>query len=443
MICNIPKVTVTTWSSNNVLLVGPTYRQFLNKSLSVVENSDVASIIGQPGMGKTTILRKVQQILEDKKYVFYLDLASKGEIEEEFWNKIDLMSLKEIVIRKMDKKKYGYSFWKKLFGVSFEKHLGSLCGKMNDSLLRIFCGNYTRDFDGMLRLLRDLKEVVSPVLLIDEVRDHHLQKIHRLINSGLNIPVLMAIPTDAYSKVSDLAIRRRLDESRISLDNALTSDDIKEIVEAYCKDLSDILYPIVLSLWNGKEINTVSSILQYIRSEIDKAESFCKENIGCIREKIKESYTLKDVAEDSRSLEKMMRESLISLAKEFNISYVHPRGKRVEVKGKTLTVGLFFIKDGLAYVGLVKLFNGKEVERDQEIELLSYIDKIEHEKKEYKVALKFLVTNVRLNINGVETVELPTLEAVRIIRGDSMLLEERLRSLLNSVSPDKKEEVVV
>ena len=93
MICNIPKVTVTTWSSNNVLLVGPTYRQFLNKSLSIVENSDVASIIGQPGMGKTTILRKVQQVLEDKKYVFYLDLASKGEIEEEFWNKIDLLSL--------------------------------------------------------------------------------------------------------------------------------------------------------------------------------------------------------------------------------------------------------------------------------------------------------------------------------------------------------------
>ena len=443
MICDIPKVTVTTWSSNNVLLVGPTYRQFLNKSLSVIENSDVASIIGQPGMGKTTILRKVQQILENKKYVFYLDLASKGEIEEEFWSKIDFISLKESVIGRMDKKKYGYSFWKKLFGISFEKHLSSLCGKINDSLLRIFCGNYTRDFDGMLMLLRDLKEIFSPVLLIDEVRDHHLQKIHRLINSGLSIPVLMAIPTDAYSKVSDLAIRRRLDESRISLDNALTSDDIKEIVEAYCKELSDILYPIILSLWNGKEINTVSSILQYIRSEIDKAESSCGENIDCIREKIRESYTLKNVTEDSRSLERMIRESLISLSKEFNISYVHPRGKRVEVKGKTLTVGLFFIKDGLAYVGLVKLFNGKEVERDQEIELLSYIDKIDHEKKEYKVAIRFLITNVKLNVNGVEVIEIPTLEAVRIIRGDSMLLEERLRSLLDSVSSDKKEEAVV
>ena len=438
MICNIPKVTVTTWSSDKIVLAGPTYRQYLNKSLEIISSKDVASIIGQPGMGKTTILRKAEESCKDKMFTFFLDLASKNEIEDEFWSKVDKFKLREIVLPKMDKKKYGYTFFKRIRGINFEKHLEGLCDKLNDPLIRLYCINYTRDFDGMLKLIGDLKSVTDVVLFIDEVRDSHLPKIHRLINSGLAVPVLMAIPTDAYNKVTDLAIRRRLDESRISLDSALTADDIREIIEVYCKPLSEELYPIVLSMWNGKELNTVSSILQYVKNEVDKAVNDCgSEELSCVKEKVKNSYTLKDLETDSKTLEKMIREELTNLAKEYDITYVHPRGKRVEVKGKNITVGLFFIYGEYAYIGLVKLMNNQEV--DSETQLLPFINVIEHDKKEYKVAKRFVITNGKISLEGVDSVELSTLEVVRMIRGDTVILEEKVRGLLKIILLSQKE----
>ena len=442
MICNIPKVTVTTWSSDKVILVGPTYRQYLAKSLEVINSKDVASIIGQPGMGKTTILRKAEESCKDRMFTIFLDLSSKDSIEDEFWSKIDKIKIREMVLPKMNRKKYGYSLFKRIRGISFEKHLEGLCNKLDDPLLRLYCMSYQRDFDGMLRMIGDLKSIKDVVLFIDEVRDYHLSKIHRLINSGLAVPVLMAIPTDAYNKVTDLAIRRRLDESRISLDSALTSEDIKEIIEAYCKPLTDELFPIILSLWNGKELNTVSSILQYIRNEVDKAVTACGgEDLECVKEKIKSSYTLKDIDADSKALEKMIRETLVSLSKELGIAYVHPRGKRVEVKGKTITVGIFFVYNDLAYVGLVKLMNNSQV--DSEVQLLSYLDSVEHEKKEYKVGKKFVITNGKIDIPGIDVIEISTLEAIRIIRGDSIILEEKVRGLFKDVvSQSNKQEVI-
>ncbi len=434
MICNIPKVTVTTWNSDNVILVGPTYKQYLDKALNAIKNNDIASIIGQPGMGKTTILKKVQEITRDS---LYMDLASKGEIEEEFWSKIDKGEIARKVLPKMDKKKFGYSFWKRLMGIKFEDWLYKVCGKYDDPLLRLYCMDYQKDFDGMIKAINDLKDIEHFSLLIDEVRENHIPKIHRLINAGLGIPVIMAIPTEVYSKISDLAIRRRLDESRISLDNALTPEDIKEIVDAYCHEISDDLFPIVLSLWNGRELNTVSSILQFMKSEVEKFEKECSsENlIDCVKEKLKESHSLKNPDEESKKLEKMIRDLLSSLAKEFQITYVHPRGKRVEVKGKYLTLGIFFIKDGNAYIGLVKLLNDDKTE-DEEVKLLSMIEKIEHDKKEYTIEKRFVITNSqKLNIDPTVTkIELTTMEAIRILQGDSEILEEQLKEILTSFS---------
>lgn len=449
MICDIPKVSVTTWSSKNIILVGPTYRQYLNKAIDSVKNKHVASIIGQPGMGKTTILKKVEETLSDKYNVFYLDLASKGEIEEEFWSKINGEQIRNTVFPLLDKdkKKYGYSFFKKLFGVSFKSHLDSLCGKIiakDDKNLRIYCLNYEKGFDGMINFINDMKTFSNIVLLIDEVRESHIPKIHRLINSGLGISILMAIPTDAYSRITDLAIRRRLDESRISLDS-LTTEDIKEIVDAYCKPLSEELLPIILSLWKGRELNTVSSILQFIRSEIEKASKDCNENVECLKEKIRTSYSLHNVEEDSKNLEKLIRDSLSSMSKEFNITYVHPRGKRIEVKGKSFVAGLFFIMDNEAYIGLVKLFNN-ESEADDDIKLLSYVTSVEHEKKEYPVKLRFVITNSSsLNVpQTLNKIELTTMEVVRILQGDNEILDEKVRQLMRGLmSQTNKNEVAI
>ncbi|AWR96334.1 ATP-binding protein [Acidianus sulfidivorans JP7] len=426
-ICNIPKVTVTTWSSRNVVLAGPTYRQYFQKALDAIKNKDIASIIGQPGMGKTTILKKLQENVE---HSFYLDLASKAEIEDEFWSKVDGFKLKELVLPLLsqNKKKYGYSFFKKLFGVKFEDWLEKSCGKFDDAELKIYCLSYERNFDGMLKLISDLKKFQDITLLIDEIRENHISKIHRLINSGLGIPVIMAIPTDSYSKITDLAIRRRLDESRISLDSALTSQDIKEIIDAYCHPIVDDLFPIVLSMWNGRELNTVSSILQFIKNDIEKIEKECNEDLSCIKEKLKNSHTLKNPEEDSRNLEKMIRDMLNSLSKELDISYVHPRGKRIEIKGKYIVAGLFFIKDNVAYVGLVKLMSDDK-DHDEEVELLSQLEKVEHEKKEYIVGNKFVITNSQnLKTNNVNKIEISTIEAIRILQGDADILEEKVKA---------------
>jgi len=434
VICNIPKVTVTTWSSKNVILVGPTYRQYLNKALEVIKNKEVASIIGQPGMGKTTILKKVEEIVSS---AIYLDLSAKGEIEDEFWSKIDRVKVKQLVypLLEREKRKYGYSFFKRLFGVSFESHLESLCSKMiakEDVNLRLYCLNYERDFDGMISFLRDYKSIAEVSLLIDEVRESHIPKIHRLINSGLQIPVLIAIPTDAYSRISDLAIRRRLDESRISLDS-LSSEDIKEIIEAYCKPLAEEFFPVVLSMWKGKELNTVSSILQFIRSEDEKVSKECGDNIQCAKEKIKTSFSLSNIEEDSKNLEKLIRDSLLSLSKELNISYVHPRGKRIEVKGKSVVAGIFFIAKGEAYLGSVRLYNN-ESKADEELKLLSQVTTVEHEKKEYPVKCRFVITNSSaLEVENVKKVEMSTMEVIRVLKGDTEILEEKVRGLVSSL----------
>ncbi|MEM4884817.1 MAG: ATP-binding protein, partial [Saccharolobus sp.] len=65
MSCEIPRVSVTTWSSKGVILVGPTYKKYLEKALNAVKNKEVASVVGQPGMGKTTLLKKIEELTEN------------------------------------------------------------------------------------------------------------------------------------------------------------------------------------------------------------------------------------------------------------------------------------------------------------------------------------------------------------------------------------------
>lgn len=443
MICELPKVAVTTWSAKEVKLAGPTYRKYLEKAREAVERKEVRAIIGQPGMGKTTLLRSLA--LEVGNSALFLDLAGKEGFEEEFWVKLDPSKVRELVFPKLEgeKGKYGYGFLKRLLGVNFRDHLERNCSKFNDPRTRLFCMSYSRDFDGMLKFLQDAKEEMNVVLLVDEVRETHIPQIHRLINSGTGVPVIMAIPTDVYSRVTDLAIRRRLDESRITLDSALTDADLKEIVEAYCPQLREELYPVILDLWNGRELNTVSSVLQFIRVEVEKAESTCGGDLSCVKDTFVKYHTLKDPEEDSKKLEKIVRDELSSMCQELGISYVHPRGKRVEAGGKYAVVGIFFLKDELAHVGVVKLKNDSS-SQDQELEVLSKVEMVEHERRKYPVANRFLITNsLNLEYQGVNRILMSVLEVTRVLQGDSDLLKERLRTLLEHSYPQGSEQVTV
>ena len=274
------------------------------------------------------------------------------------------------------------------------------------------------------------------------MRENHVPQIHRLINSGVGVPVVMAIPTEVYSRVTDLAIRRRLDESRITLDSALTEEDIREIVETYCSPLREELFPVVLELWNGRELNTVSSILQFIRSEVERAEANCNGDLSCVKEEFLKSHTLKDPEEDSRKLEKLVRDELNAMSHDLGISYVHPRGKRVEVDGKYAVVGLFFLRDDVAHVGLVKLKNDGSGE-DQDLEVLSKVEKVEHEKREYPVGGRLLVTNSpSLDSPRVTKLLLSTMEVTRILQGDLDLLRERMRSMLELRKSEGREQAI-
>ncbi|WP_048099809.1 ATPase AAA [Candidatus Acidianus copahuensis] len=441
-ICNIPNVTVTTWSSRNVVLAGPSYKKYLQKTLDLVKQNQVASIIGQPGMGKTTILRKLEQ--ENAGFI-YLDMANMKDIGQEFWSKIDREKAKMDVfpIIKANAKRLGYSFFKKIRGVPLQAWISAQCGKFDDKYMRIYCLDYQQDFEGMIHFLSDIKELWSVGILIDEVREIHIPAIHRLINAGLEIPLVMAIPTDVYSKISDLAIRRRLDESRISLDNALTPEDLKEIVDAYCHGVSEEIYPLVLSMWRGRELNTVSSVLQFVKREVEKAGKEC-EDLNCVKMKIKSSFTLNDVESQARELEKVLRETLQSISKELGITYVHPRSKRVEAKDRTTLVGIALVRNELAYLGVVRLFNG-ELNVDKDLELLGEVNEVDLERKKFQVGQRFVITNSdSLNLDKrIKKIVVPTMEIIRILEGDGEMSEELAKAIFKEFNLSGTEEVEV
>ncbi|WP_338598183.1 ATP-binding protein [Sulfolobus tengchongensis] len=439
MVCEIPRVTVTTWASKGVILAGPTYKKYLEKALEVIKNKEIASVVGQPGMGKTTLLKKIEELTKDENLTIYLDLANKQSVDSEFWTKVNQFTFRERVLPHLYriKGKLGYSFWKKLMGVKFEDWLLRVCNKYDNAYLRIYCLSYDKTFDGMINALRDMKNIGNPILLVDEIRETHMSLIHRLINSGLEIPIILSMPTEVYSRISDLAIRRRIEESRIPLDDALTLEDIKEIVSAYCKDLTEDLLPIILTLWESKELTTVSSILQFIRNEMDKVEKTCdKNNVECIKNELRKYISLRNPEEDSKEFEKKVRDLLNGISKEYGITYVHPRGKRIEVDGKSLVVGLFFIADNQAFLGDVFFSNDGKLHNEEELKLLGNVEEVEHEKKTYKVKNRFVITNIEISgIDRVLALHIPTLEVVKILNGDVFLLEERIKALFDQFFP--------
>lgn len=435
MVCEIPKLTVTGWFNKDIKIAGPTYRKFYEKIKASIRALDVATIIGQPGMGKTTLLKKIESEFEKSHLPIYLDLANKDNIAEEFWVRIELFSnIRNKAFTLINPKEVGYGIWKRILRVKFEDHVKSVCNKYDNAYLRIYCLNYGRDYDGMIKALNDIKAIGNVILLIDEVRESHINAIHRLINANLGIPIVIAMPTHAFSKISDLAIRRRIEESKISLDGALTEEDIKEIIEAYCKELSEELLISILPLWRRKEISTVSYLLQFMKNEIEKISKECQD-VTCMKEKLRGTWTLKNVDDDTKELEKRIRETLGNLAKEYGITYIHPRGKKVETNGKSVIANLFFLIGDSAYLGVIRLSNDNEIRDPQELSIIGKVIEVEHEKKTYSVKGRILITNIpNLSIEGFIKLELGIMEIMKIKEGDYEILEEKIREMFKELN---------
>lgn len=70
-------------------------------------------------------------------------------------------------------------------------------------------------------------------------------------------------------------------------------------------------------------------------------------------------------------------------------------------------------------------------EEDEEVNLLSEVRVVDHEKRSYEVAGRFVLTNsVKLKVpDTVTKITVSTLEAVRILHGDTEMLREILRSV--------------
>ena len=431
MNCEIPRLTVSTWRGETKL-AGPTYRKIAEQIKSMLREGQVIAVIGQPGTGKTTLLRKLS---EEVKPSIYLDMANKKGLAEEFWAKFEPTQFRAELLKSLEaeKKRFGYSFFKKLFGVNFEDHLLSVCKKYDDPRLRLFCNSYSRDFDGMLKALNDYSAVFGkPTLFVDETRENHAEEILRFVNSGLGVPMIFAMPTDSYSRITDLAIRRRIEESRISLDYVLTEEDIYEIINAYCPSFARELTDLAVPLWKGREIVTVSQLLNYARQEFENASSQCKDE-ECIRKALVERNIFKDLPGLVRAIESTVREGLSSLKEKYGITYVHMRGKRVEVKDKHTVVDFFFITNGEAYVGDLRIFTGSPTV-DQDLNMLREVTEVEHEKVKYPVRARFLLTNADLELDGVKTVRLDTHELIRASKGDREVI---LSKLLDSLELDE------
>jgi energy-coupling factor transporter ATP-binding protein EcfA2 len=421
MPCDFPRVSVTTWKGKPNF-AGPSYRKALNEIREAIKKGEVVAVIGQPGTGKTTLLRALAQ---ETGNAIFLDMSNKERIADEFWVKFDVSARRDELVTSLytERSRFGYGFLKKLLGVRFEDHLLRVCNKYNDPRLRLYCNSYSKDFDGMLSALKDYSTVFGrPVLLVDEVRETHSQEILRFVNSGSGIPLVFAMPTEAYSKVTDLAIRRRLEETRVSLDYILTEEDIKEILEAYCPDFSRELTDLVIPLWKGGEIVTVHQLLNYARMEYENALKDCKDP-ECVRKKLVENNVMKDVG----SLVKMIEASVRNgIAKVEGITYVHPRGKRVEtVEGKTTLVDLFFATTDGVYIGDVRIFSGSPTS-DPDIEALKKVNEVEHEKAKRPVKARFVITNYPLSLEGVTTIYLETHELIRLSKGDSEIVVAKL-----------------
>ncbi len=436
MNCNFIEYTVAKYGEENVKLAGRLWTTIFKEIEDAIlqRKNIVITIIGRPGMGKTTILNAVKSSLKDK-FVIYLDLVGAESLAKAAWYILDNTKIKELIkcrtfqILNEHRKDIGYGTISRL-GRDFNNWLKHMCEKKkwNEQwgyAERLYCLSYDKDINGFIALVNDLKKLDIVGILLDELSPDEkiLYEVHKLVNE-VSVPIIITLVPEITTYIKDPALIRRLEEYKRELN--LTEEDKKEILKAYCPDYAEELFTDI----QVRNAETVNVLLNRARMLLDSAIDECKEELykrdECIRVKLSKSEEIKDILNASRKLEKAIRKGLLELENELGISYVHEREK--EIKEMHVRVDIFFIKDNIAYIGDVKLSNELTLDNIENMKKLINYDRYKDSKKgeEYSVK-KFIVTNVK-------NVELPNF---KIIYVDSETVNK-----INNGDIDKRNELI-
>ncbi len=228
---------------------------------------------------------------------------------QEFWKNINMDKLRKEAYDFLCKNRenIGYRGSVKLFK-EFNTWLKIRCKKRDYSkdyahAFKIYCDSYSDSIDDMIGFIDDVSKLgKNVVLLIDETRNVEgiIKPLHRLLNSDLNFKLVVTIIPDVLASISDGAIRRRLesDALRINLSPPITDDEIRGILDAYCKEYADVLADAV----KGKR--TVNEILIKARKLYEEALHNCiGSSSECIKMFLSGGLDIESPQEVSKKLE--------------------------------------------------------------------------------------------------------------------------------------------
>jgi ABC-type cobalamin/Fe3+-siderophores transport system ATPase subunit len=84
LVCDFSEYTVTKYGDENVKISGKLWIETLKKieDTIITRKNMVITIVGMPGMGKTTLLNGVKRDLKDKAFIIYLDLVNNQSLSK-------------------------------------------------------------------------------------------------------------------------------------------------------------------------------------------------------------------------------------------------------------------------------------------------------------------------------------------------------------------------
>lgn len=398
---------------------------------SILKRKDIViTIVGAPGMGKTTLLNAVYDELKES-YVIYLDLVNSTSLSSSAWNFILMTKLNERIRTNAfnllydHKEEIGYTGFARIR--EFPNWLRHLCLKEAWSEAygyaeRLYCMKYSKDVDGLIEFLKDLQNLGAVGLLLDEMKAEEglLKELHKLINE-VKLPIIVTMTPDVISKINDSALVRRLTERQIEL--KLNYSDKVDILKVYCeeyyKELSEI-----------EEVTSASSVSQLLdkariayKNALDKCKDEYKKE-ECIRRELTKAFDIDDPMEASRQLEDKIREGLLELKNELGITLVHTKGRRI--KDLHVIVDIYFETANAVYIGDIKLSNKDTLNN---IENVKKLEKLDHYNN--LPVKKFIVTNqTNVNIKNFKLIYVSNEDIKRIIEGDKEKRNELVRRIM-------------